>query len=92
MNMNHEYQGLRYIIQNSPPLNRTLSQTNPLQTQPLKKAFPQTQKTQSLISCLSVILDSIIRIQLKPDPSDIIMTVESAMTQGQQTISAISIT
>lgn len=71
---------------------RILSQTNPLQTYPLNKAFPQPQKTQSFISCLIVILDSIIRIQLKPDPSEIILTVESAMTPGQQTISAISIT
>ena len=39
-----------------------------------------------------MILDSIIRIQTKPDPIEISMTVESAMTPGQQTISAISIT
>jgi hypothetical protein len=88
----YRYAGPHYIIQNSPPLSRILSQPNPLQTYPLNKAFPQTQKTQSFIICLIVILDSIIRIQLKPEQSEMIMTVESAMTPGQQTISAINIT
>jgi hypothetical protein len=38
-----------------------------------------------------VILDSIIRIKLEPDPSEIMMTVKSAMTPGQQNIRVISI-
>lgn len=57
-----------------------------------KYAFPQTYRIQSRISCLIVVLDSIIRIKLKPDPGDIIRTVESAMTPWQQSISTISIT